>query len=244
MQFAQHRQFYSLKELTLQWETHFKPYLAPKNTSFTLTDVDSRNLVDIPYEFTFIMLSLNGNCACRLPIPLCRCNNSAGIGRAVAASSSITPIVAPGVMFTKINWRSMPWRLTESYSTFRESFNKGSTGRKSVKIITDAYIATGKPPEAPLTEKLSPYGVDFVTKLYLEAIGSPAHTSANSELSVRSGTGMDSKALMRVMGNQVGLIPAMYWLFKPRSATGERKATSMKPLVSEAMLKANAINNA
>ena len=237
IQFAQHRKFYSLKELILQWETHFKPFLEPTNTSFTLTDVESRNLVDIPYEFTFIMLSLGNNCACRWPRPLCICNTLAE--NKAKTTSSQAPVVATSVMFAALNWVTIPCRWTENFANFRDKHKAANTGKASVASITDAYVATGKPKEAVLSEKLSPYGLEFVTREYVKTItGKPVAISSKNSSTSR----LDSHALMRVMGNQAGLIPAMYWLFKPRAARGERKATSMKPLISEAMLKALAIN--
>ena len=114
--------FYTKKELLLPRDIHFKLYLKPENTSFTL-DVEGRHLINIPYEFTFTFLSLSGKCPCRLPSVLCRCTEAVSGGQATAATSGgIIPIVGITAMFSKLNWTNIPWRLTAAYDTFRENF--------------------------------------------------------------------------------------------------------------------------
>jgi len=177
MQYAQYRKFYTKKELMLQYNSHFKPFLIPINTSFMFVEVESRYLIDVPYEFTFIFLSLCGKCACKLPKILCRCNKSVASRRASAATTGTTiPIFAPSIMFSKLNWTGIPCRWTESFAAFRPKQKTGTSGHGSIKIITDAYIASGKLPEAAHSEKLSSYGLEFVTKLYVSAMGSSIST--------------------------------------------------------------------
>jgi len=106
----------------------------------------------------------------------------------------------------------------------------------NVKIITGAYIAKGKSHLAPLSEKLFTYGLDSVAKLYNAAMGGSSSIAASSTSFGGGGIGVDPQSLLKVMGNQMGLMPAMNRLFKPQYANGERKATSMRPLISDAML--------
>ena len=187
------------------------------------------------------MLSLGNNCACRWPKLLCTCKNLDG-NKAKTTSSSQVPSVAADVMYATLNWATIPCRWTEGFANFRDKLKAANAGKpSSITTITDAYVASGKPKEAALSEKLSSYGLEFVIREYGKAISKSVTTSSNTTTSNNiPSPNLDSRALMRVMGNQAGLIPAMYWLFKPRSARGERKATSMKPLTSEAMLKAQA----